>query len=59
MALVKMIMPNEAPMKPLAMITRSIGASLFMSNGGRPNRARPWFSRPKSVGATTQLHSSA
>ena len=37
MALVKMIMPNDAPMKPLASTMSSIGALLFMSTSGRPS----------------------
>ena len=43
MALVKMIMPNDAPTKPLASTMSSIGALLFMSTGGRPNAANPWL----------------
>ena len=58
-AAVKMIIPIDAPMKPLAMMISAIGAAVSGSSGAsRPNTCiRTWFSSPTSVGLITQSQS--
>ena len=58
-AAVKMIMPIEAPMKPLEMMMSAIGAEVSRSSGAsRPNACiRTWFTRPASVGLTAHSQS--
>ena len=51
MAEVKMSMPSEAPMKPLASMITSNGWLLRRSIGGMPKTCmRIWLSRPRSFG---------
>ena len=56
---VKMIIPMDAPMKPLAMTMSRTGALLRMSTGSSPAARRTWFMSPRSAGSTTHSHISA
>ena len=59
MAAVKMIIPIDAPMKPLATMISITGAEVFRSSGwSSPNSViRIWLSSPASDGLTTQSQS--
>ena len=57
-AAVKMIIPIDAPMKPLAMMISGTGAVVIKSSGfAIPNPCiRTWFSSPTSDGLMTHSH---
>ena len=58
-AAVKMIIPIDAPMKPLEMMMSAIGASVIKSSGlPSPSTCiRIWFSSPNSDGLMAHSHS--
>ena len=58
-AAVKMIMPIDAPMKPLATMISATGAEVSRSSGASSPAPRisTWFRSPTSVGLTTQSQS--
>ena len=59
MALVKMIIPSDAPISPLAITISIIGWSSFMFTGPSPRNAKTWFRSPRSELSTVHSQMSA